>query len=209
MAAAIPAAISAVGVVGGMLSGNKAAKESAKLQKKALELQERQVKMAEWNLDRYKTEFAPVEDKYVTEATSTKPTSYYGEEKGALDVGYRKAEDKIVGNTSLASGLQSSMLSGVGIEKAKGLASLKIKDDQRKQGMVENAMTLGRGGNAAITTAQSSMNNASSFYSNVSSQLAGEANSSYASAAEGMSSLASMFGDYYKSKQLKAGTTTS
>lgn len=202
------AIVGAVGAVGGLLEGNKQSslaekqlKQSAAATAQATEFQKQRVALAKWNLDRYKDKFVPLEDAYLEEASSGKPTSYYGEEKGALEGNFNRAEDQIAGNTSLGSGLQSSMLNGVGIEKAKSLSELKIKDDQRKDQMKVNMMNLGRSNVAAANGVDTALGGAGNFFGEVSNSLmkasnnsSSLANDAYGTAAQGMYQLAESLG---------------
>lgn len=138
----------------GAISSFMGARNAASAQEDAIESQERianrQQDFNERRYSRYLDIYDKPERALVDETFGDGHTATYGKEKAAFETGIHQASDKITENSQfMPGGLTSALVSGLGIERAKGLATLERTDaerkDARKMQLIQGSMGQGEG----------------------------------------------------------------
>lgn len=110
---------------------------------------------------------SPMEQSENSMATSSGPTAYFGQEKGAFESGIGQARTQIMGQTGIGTGAQAEEMGALGLNEAKGLGSLQQQDDQRKQQILQSQESLmANQANGAANNVNSAAGMASNAFGN-------------------------------------------
>lgn len=190
----------AVGAIGSIMGSRSA----AAAQDRAIDSQERlanrELDFNQQRYDRYLDIYDKPERAMVEEAFGDGHTAAYGREKGGLEAGFKQASDKIDENAQyMPGGLTASLVSGLGIERAKGLASLERVDAERKDARKMQLISGGSGqGEGAARGLNSALSDSQGFYSGLARNYGSLAASGMQAFGQNMKDLGSSFATAYK-----------
>ena len=190
---AIPMAMSGMSSIMGMGAGDKASAEAEKYVKEGRTLGQERIDLGQWFLDDWKQNGKRFRDQLAEDAFGPGQTSAFEEEAGVFGRGMATAGEKIQTNQELGADLQTSMLSGLDVAKAKGMAELRIKDNQRKDALKGTVLSAAYQTPGAAQLLSGAMGDQQDYFSRLSGAYNDQAMQAYQGAGQAMGQMASSF----------------
>ena len=191
--AGIPMAMSGISSIMGMGAGDKASAEAEKYARRGQEMGDQRIELGQWFLDDWKQNGMRFRDQLAEDAFGPGQTSAFEEEAGTFGRGMATATENIRTNQELGTDLQASMLSGLDVAKAKGMAELRIKDNQRKDALKGTVLSASYQTPGAAGMLGSALGDQQDYFSRLSGAYNDQAMQAYQGAGQGMGQMASSF----------------
>ena len=190
---AIPMSMSAMSSIMGMGAGDKASAEAEKYVKEGRTLGQERIDLGQWFLDDWKQNGMRFRDQLAEDAFGPGQTSAFEEEAGVFGRGMATAGEKVRENQELGADLQTSMLSGLDVAKAKGMAELRIKDNQRKDALKGTVLSASYQTPGAAQLLSGAMGDQQDYFSRLAGSYNDQAMQAYQGAGQAMGQLSSSF----------------
>jgi hypothetical protein len=106
------------------------------------------------------------------------------------------AQENILGSDTTPSGLMDANLAGLGIAKAKGLATLRLQDDSRKLDEQGRLLSLGYQTPGAVSAMGQAYDGGTNFFGSLANSYNAQAAQGYAGVANTLGGMAELYAKY-------------
>lgn len=154
---------------------------------------DQRIELGQWFLDDWKQNGKRFRDQLAEDAFGPGQTSAFEEEAGTFGRGMATATEKIRTNQELGTDLQTSMLSGLDVAKAKGMAELRIKDNQRKDALKGTVLSAAYQTPGAAGMLGSALGDQQDYFSRLTGAYNDQAMQAYQGAGQAMGQMANSF----------------